>query len=106
MQFENDVELNYAIEYQQTRSEIVNQNIMMMLFYAFIIAISIVLPILTLSIFVPKWKNAVELSFKDVVLQEIEQMTPNEQIQFYCLEFLWVLCVMFLVLPLVIVWLW
>lgn len=83
-----------------------NQNIMMMLFYAFVIAISIVLPILALSIFVPKWKNATGLSFKDVVLQEIEQMTPNEQIQFYCLEFLWVLCVMFLVLPLVIVWLW
>lgn len=83
-----------------------NQNIMMMLFYAFVIAISIVLPILALNIFVPKRKNAAGLSFKDVVLQEVEQMTPNEQIQFYCLEFLWVLCVMFLVLPLVIVWLW
>lgn len=82
------------------------EQFMMVLFYAFIVAVAIVLPILGLSVFIPKWKNAAVLSFKDVVLQEIEQMTPNEQIQFYCLEFLWVLCVMFLVLPLVIVWLW
>lgn len=82
------------------------EQFMMVLFYAFIIAVVIVLPILGLSVFIPKWKNATGLSFKDVVLREIEQMTPNEQIQFYCLEFLWVLCVMFLVLPLVIVWLW
>lgn len=82
------------------------EQFMMVLFYAFIIAVVIVLPILGLSVFVPKWMKAGGVSFKDVVSREIEQMTPNEQIQFYCLEFLWVLCLMFLVLPLVIVWLW
>lgn len=82
------------------------EQFMMVLFYAFIIAVVIVLPILGLSIFVPKWMKSDAVSFKDVVLREIEQMTPNEQIQFYCLEFLWVLCLMFLVVPLMIVWLW
>lgn len=79
---------------------------MMVLFYAFIIAVVIVLPILGLSIFIPKWMKSDVVSFKDVVLREIEKMSPNEQIQFYCLEFLWVLCLMFLVVPLMIVWLW
>lgn len=79
---------------------------MMVLFYAFIIAVVIVLSILGLSVFIPKWMKADRVSFKDVVLQEIEQMTPNEQIQFYCLEFLWVLCLMFLILPPMITWLW
>lgn len=78
----------------------------MELFYAFVIAVSIVLPILGLSVFIPKWMKADRVSFKDIVLREIEKMTPNEQIQFYCLEFLWVLCLMFLILPLMIVWLW
>lgn len=78
----------------------------MELFYAFVIAVSIVLPILGLSVFIPKWMKADRVSFKDIVLREIEKMTPNEQIQFYCLEFLWVLCLMFLILPLIIVWLW
>lgn len=82
------------------------EQFMMVLFYAFIIAVVIVLPILGLSIFIPKWMKSDAVSFKDVVLREIEQMTPNEQIQFYCLEFLWVLCLMFLVVPLMIVWLW
>ena len=78
----------------------------MELFYAFVIAVSIVLPILGLSVFIPKWMKADRVSFKDIVLREIEKMTPNEQIQFYCLKFLWVLCLMFLILPLIIVWLW
>ena len=82
------------------------EQFMMVLFYAFIIAVIIVLPILGLSVFIPKWMKAGGASFKDVVLREIEKMTPNEQIQFYCLEFLWVLCLMFLILPLIIVWLW
>lgn len=82
------------------------EQFMMVLFYAFIIAVVIVLPILGLSVFIPKWMKADRVSFKDVVLQEIEQMTPNEQIQFYCLEFLWVLCLMFLILPPMIAWLW
>lgn len=78
----------------------------MALFYAFVIAVSIVLPILGLSIFIPKWMNAGGLSFKDVVSRELEKMSPNEQNQFYCLEFLWVLCLMFLTLPSMIAWLW
>lgn len=82
------------------------EQFMMVLFYAFIIAVVIVLPILGLSIFIPKWMKSDVVSFKDVVLREIEKMSPNEQIQFYCLEFLWVLCLMFLVVPLMIVWLW
>lgn len=82
------------------------EQFMMVLFYAFIIAVVIVLPILGLSVFVPKWMKSDVVSFKDVVLREIEKMSPNEQIQFYCLEFLWVLCLMFLVVPLMIVWLW
>lgn len=82
------------------------EQFMMVLFYAFIVAVAIVLPILGLSIFIPKWMKSDAVSFKCVVLREIEQMTPNEQIQFYCLEFLWVLCLMFLVVPLMIVWLW
>ena len=81
------------------------EQFMMVLFYAFIIAVVIVLPILGLSVFVPKWMKAGGVSFKDVVLREIEKMTPNEQIQFYCLEFVWVLCLMFLTLPFVITWL-
>lgn len=82
------------------------EQFMMVLFYAFIIAVVIVLPILGLSIFIPKWMKSDVVSFKDVVSREIEQMTPNEQIQFYCLEFLWVLCLMFLILPPMIAWLW
>lgn len=82
------------------------EQFMMILFYAVIISVSIVLPILGLSVFIPKWMKAGGVSFKDVVSQEIEKMTPNEQIQFYCLEFLWILCLMFLILPLTIVWLW
>ena len=82
------------------------EQFMMVLFYAFIIAVVIVLPILGLSIFIPKWMKSDVVSFKDVVSREIEQMTPNDQIQFYCLEFLWVLCLMFLVLPPMIAWLW
>ena len=81
------------------------EQFMMVLFYAFIIAVVIVLPILGLSVFIPKWMKAGGVSFKDVVLREIEKMTPNEQIQFYCLEFVWVLCLMFLTLPFVITWL-
>lgn len=82
------------------------EQFMMVLFYAFIIAVVIVLPILGLSVFIPKWMKSDVVSFKDVVLREIEQMAPNEQIQFYCLEFLWVLCLMFLILPPMIAWLW
>lgn len=82
------------------------EQFMMVLFYAFIIAVVIVLPILGLSIFIPKWMKSDVVSFKDVVLREIEKMSPNEQIQFYCLEFLWVLCLMFLILPPMIAWLW
>ena len=49
----------------------------MELFYAFVIAVSIVLPILGLSVFIPKWMKADRVSFKDIVLREIEKMTPN-----------------------------
>lgn len=82
------------------------EQFMMVLFYAFIIAVVIVLPILGLSVFIPKWMKAGGASFKDVVLREIEKMSPNEQNQFYCLEFLWVLFLMFLTLPSMIAWLW
>ena len=57
----------------------------MALFYAFVIAVSIVLPILGLSIFIPKWMKASRLSFKDVVSRELEKMSPNEQNECYCL---------------------
>lgn len=58
------------------------EQFMIVLFYAFIIAVVIVLPILGLSIFIPKWMKSDVVSFKDVVLREIEKMSPNEQIQF------------------------